>query len=102
MLLPVSGDAIIVLVGLGVYLATCLVTRHALTWAWALLPGLVFAVALEAWEIWDHYRLAGLAKHGTSSLLAVSLRHAKDVLLFNLGPVAVFLSAHLLERLTRS
>lgn len=101
MVLPLSADAIMILAGLGVYLATCLVTRHALTWGWALLPGLCLILAVEAWEIWDYHRLAGLARQGPQGLLAIMARHARDVLVFNLGPVAVFVAAYLLERLTR-
>ena len=88
-----------ILVGLGLYLATCLITRHALTWAWALVPGLCLALVLESWEVWDHYRLAGLAKAEARDLLAIALRHAKDVLIVNLAPIAVFLAAHVLDRL---
>lgn len=101
-MLPLSADAIMILAGLGLYLATCLVTRHALTWSWALLPGLCLILAVEAWEIWDHYGLDGLARQGTQGLLAILGRHARDVVVFNLGPVGVFAAAYLLERLARS
>ena len=101
MLFPLSGDAVLVLVGLGAYLATCLVTRHALTWGWALMPGLVLVLALEAWEVWDHYRLAGLSRTGPMGLLEIAARHSRDVLIFNLAPVAVWASANLLDKLVR-
>ena len=99
MLLPLSGDAVMIFAGLGIYLATCLITRHALTWGWALVPGLCLAVAVETWEIWDYYQLAGLAKVGPQGWLEVAARHAKDILIVNLGPVAIFLSAHALKYL---
>lgn len=101
MLLPLSGDAVMVFVGLGAYLATCLVTRHALSWAWALVPGLVLAVALETWEVWDHYRLVGLARSGPLGLLEIAARHSRDVLIYNLAPFSVWASAYLLERFAR-
>ena len=37
--LPLSADAILLLLGLLCYLATCLAFRRPLTWAWALLAG---------------------------------------------------------------
>lgn len=102
MLLPLSGDAILILAGLCVYLATCIITRHALTWAWALVPGLCLALVLEAWEIWDHYGLPGLSRQEPHALFAIVFRHARDVLITNLGPLAVFLAAHLLARIARA
>ena len=101
MLLPLSGDAVMIFVGLGAYLATCLITRHALTWAWALAPGLCLALAVEAWEIWDHYRLVGLARTEREELLAIAIRHSRDILIVNLAPFAVFVTAHVLARFAR-
>ena len=101
MLLPLSSDAILVLAGLAVYLATCLVCRHPLTWGWALAPGVCLAVLLEAWEIWDSYGQAGLAKLGASGLLPVAAEHSSDVLVMNIAPLAVFAAACAMRRFAR-
>jgi len=98
--LPLPSESILILAGLTLYLATCIFTRHALTWAWALVPGLALAMALESWEIWDHYGPEGLAKASLGELAAILGRHARDVLILNLAPLAVFLSAHAIARLT--
>lgn len=98
MLLPVSSDALLVFIGLGLYLATCLIARQPLSWAWALLPGVLIAVALEAWEIWDHYGTRDLLRTEPTDILAILLRHSKDVLVTNLAPGLVVLVALALER----
>ena len=88
-----SPEALLVLLGLVCYLATCLIARQPLTWAWALVPGLCLSIALEAAEVWDHYGAEGLAKAGPGDLAGIVLRHGKDVLVTNLAPVLVFLTA---------
>lgn len=100
-MLPVSSDAILVFLGLGFYLAACLVTRRPLTWAWALLPGFCVSVILEGWEIWDHYGMQGLLKLEARGLVAILVRHSRDVLVTNLAPSLVFLVALSLERLAQ-
>ena len=96
--LPLSADAILLLLGLVCYLGTCLVFRRPLTWAWALLPGLLLALAIEAAEIWAHYGGAGLARAEAGSLAAIVGRHLRDVAVMTLPAVLVFLAAHLLAR----
>lgn len=97
-LLPVSNDALLVILGLGCYLATCLILRRPLDWHWALLPGLTAAFLLESWEIWDHYGADGLAQLAARDVLAMLLRHSGDILLMNAAPFAVYLTARLLAR----
>ena len=101
MLLPLSGDAVLILLGLITYLATCLLTRHPLTWAWALVPGLCLAVALEIWEIWDYYGRTGLSDLGGAGIVPIAVRHSRDILIMNLAPLAVFVAAHILGRIVR-
>jgi hypothetical protein len=101
MVLPLSGDAVLILLGLATYLATCLLSRHPLTWGWALVPGVCLAILLEAWEIWDHYGQAGLAELGRLGFFSVVARHSRDVLVMNLAPLAVFLAAHAVARIAR-
>ncbi len=101
MLLPLSGDAVMIFVGLGIYIATCLLTRHALRWGWALVPGLVLAVAIETWEVLEHYGLPGLTQGGPSGVLEIALRHYRDVVIYNLAPFSVWASAYLLKRFAR-
>lgn len=101
MVLPLSGDAVLILLGLAVYLATCLLSRHPLSWAWALLPALCLALLLEAWEIWDFYGAAGLSELGRRGIVTVVVRHSRDILIMNLAPLGVFLAAHGVERIAR-
>ena len=92
-LVPLSGDVILVVLGLFCFAATLLIARQPPTWAWALLPGLGLALAIEGWEIWDHYGAAGLARASARDLIAILWRHSRDVAVFNLAPIAVFLGA---------
>ena len=94
--LPFSGETLLVLAGLGCYLATCAILRRPLSWAWALVPGLCLSLAIEGWEIWDHWGAPGLAVRG--QVLAILGRHMKDVLVMNLPAVTVFATALWLER----
>lgn len=92
------GELILILLGLGCYLATCLVLRRPLTWAWALVPGLALSLMIEAWEIWDHYGAAGLARSSGGQIAAILGRHLKDIAIMNLPAVAVFAVAVWLAR----
>lgn len=79
--------------GLVIYLATCLLARQPLIWAWALLPGVVLAALFEGWEILDHYGAAGLLRTSARDLAIILARHSRDIAVANLGAGAVFLSA---------
>ena len=96
--LPFPGEVILGIAGLGCYLGTCAILRRPLSWAWALVPGLCLSLAIEAWEIWEHWGAPGLAVRG--QVLAILGRHMKDVLIMNLPAVAVFATALWLERTT--
>jgi hypothetical protein len=96
--LPFPGELFLVLAGLGCYLGTCAILRRPLSWAWALVPGLCLSLAIEGWEIWDHWGAAGLAARG--QLLAILGRHMRDVLVMNLPAAAVFATALWFERTT--
>ena len=89
----ISPETLLVLLGLGCYLATCLIARQPLTWIWALAPGLCLSVALEFAEIWDHYGAEVLAKTPSKDLAVILLRHSKDVLITNSAPLLTFLTA---------
>lgn len=93
--LPFPGETILVLAGMGCYLGTCAILRRPLSWAWALVPGLCLSLTIEAWEIWDHWRVPGLAVRGQT--LAILGRHMRDVLVMNLPAAAVFATALWLE-----
>ena len=97
----VSPEALFILFGLGCYLVTCLIARRPLIWAWALVPGFCLAVALEAVEVWDHYRMRGLLMAEARDIAGIVWRHSKDVLVMNLAPLMVFSTATLLDRMTR-
>ena len=93
---PLPAEALLVLAGLGCYLGTCAILRRPLTWVWALVPGLCLSLAIEAWEIWDHWGGPGVAVRG--QVLGILGRHLKDVALMNLPPAAIVATAHWLER----
>ena len=95
-ILPFSGETYLVLAGLGCYLGTCAILRRPLSWVWALVPGLVLSLAIEAWEIQDHWGASGFALRGQT--LAILGRHLKDVAIMNLPPAAIVAAAHWLER----
>ena len=94
-----SPDTMLVFLGLGCFLITCLIARQPLTWAWALLPGILISIVLESIEIWDHYGIKGFFGEETLNIAAILLRHSKDVLIMNLGPLLVVLVANLLDEL---
>ena len=94
--LPLPGETILVLAGLGCYLGTCVILRRPLTWAWALVPGLCLSLAIEAWEIWDYWGTPGLAIRGQT--LSILGRHLKDAAVMNLPAAAVVVAALWLER----
>jgi len=95
--LPLSGEAILIFLGLACYLLSCLVLRRPLSWAWALVPGLLLAVLLEGLEILNHYGLRGLGGLAPGELAAVVGRHSKDVIVMNLAPALVALAAAFLQ-----
>ena len=88
--LGLSPDAILAFAGLACFLATCLLFGRPLSWAWALLPGLCFALLLEGLEIIDHYGPRGFLALGPARIANVVLRHCRDVLVINLGPLMVW------------
>lgn len=91
--IPVSSDALLVLLGLSIYLVTCLVFRLPFSSSLALLPPLLVSILLEGWEIVDYYGFEGVAASSSSKIMVIVLRHSKDVLVFNLAPVLVCLAA---------
>ena len=95
--LDLSPDLLLALLGLVCFLATCLIARRPLSWAWALAPGICLALLLEVLEIWDHYGAKGLAKTDAAEGLGIALRHAKDVVVMNLAPVLVLCVARFLD-----
>ena len=89
---PVPAPLLFALAGTCLFLATCLVMRRPLTWAWGLLPGLVLSVLLEAWEIREAYGETGVGK---TSVLGIALRHLGDVALVNGLPLLIVVVARL-------
>jgi hypothetical protein len=95
-LVPLQAETLLVLLGLVCHLATCLILRRPLSWLWALVPGLVLAVALEAFEIWQHWLAPGLSLRG--QVLGILGRHLRDVALVTVPPALVAAAASWLER----
>ncbi len=95
--LGLSADAILAFAGLACFLATCLLLGRPLSWAWALLPGLCFALLLEGLEIVDHYGARGFLALGPAGIADVVFRHCRDVLVINGGPLLVWAVAAAVE-----
>lgn len=94
--LGLSPDALLAFLGLGCFLATCLLAGRPLDWAWALLPGLCLGLLIEGLEILDHYGGLGFLALGAAGIADVVFRHSRDVLVMNLAPLLVFGAARLL------
>ena len=95
-ILPFPGELFLLMAGLGCYLGTCAILRRPLSWAWALVPGLVLSLAIEGWEIQDHWGASGFALRGQT--LAILGRHLKDVAIMNVPPAAIVATAYWLDR----
>jgi len=95
---PLSGDAILILAGLVLYVASSLVLRHPFYRPWALLPGLAISIAIEGVDIVDHYGVSAIVTADAKQLLAIVERHARDVLVFNLAPVLIMIAARFVPR----
>lgn len=93
-----SPDVLRLLLGLGLYVATCFVAGRGLGWAWALVPGLSLAVLIEAVEVVDHYGTRVLLESGAREMLTIGLRHGRDVAVMNAIPVMVVVVVNLLSR----
>jgi len=91
-LFPFPAEVWFVLTGLACYLGTCVIWRRPLTWAWALVPGLCLSLAIEGWEIWDHWGGRDVVLRG--EIFGILGRHLKDVALMNLPPAAIVAIAH--------
>ena len=87
--LDISPDVIFVVIGLALFLITCLIVRRPLSWPWALIPGLCVSIIVEAAEISDQYGLHGLTEKNAKDLAVILLRHSRDILAMNLAPLAV-------------
>lgn len=83
--------------GLLTHVALNLLLRKSPFSAWGLLAPLVLGVALEGYEIWDHYRGALLAP-GSDPLLQILLRHLLDVARMLAAPLLLVLAGLVLTR----
>ena len=99
--LGIPPDAMFVVIGLALFLITCLIFRRPVSWAWALIPGLCFSIFGEAAEILDQYGLYGLTEKETKVLATILLRHSRDILIMNLAPVLLVIVANLWFRKSR-
>ena len=73
--------AVLVAVGLASHVALNLVLRKPVTSTWGLLAPLTLGIAIEAYEIWLHYRHIGLLAEGNDPLWMILGRHSLDVVL---------------------
>jgi hypothetical protein len=84
--------------GLVLFLGACVVARQGLSWHWALVPGIMVSLALEGVEIWEAWGPQKLGASSPKDLLAIAVRHSRDVLIMNLAPALVLLAAILIDR----
>lgn len=88
--LGISADVMFVVMGLALFLLTCLIFRKPVWWAWALVPGLCISILIEAMEIRDHYGgFAGLSEQSAKEIAFILLRHSRDILVVNVLPLVV-------------
>ncbi len=93
--LGISPDVVFVAAGLVLFVVTSLIFRKPFAWPWALLPGIIVSIVIEAVEIRAHYGLRGLADQSGSGLAGILLRHSRDFLVMNLAPLTVVIVANL-------
>ena len=60
--------------------------------------GLLTSVAIEGFDIIDHYGVSGVISADAKLLSEILARHAKDVIVFNLAPILVAISARFVRR----
>lgn len=89
---------VLALAGLVAHLALNFVLRKAPASPWGLCAPLLLGIAIESWEIWVHYQAIGFDAPGVDPLAAILLRHALDVTIMLLGPLALVLSGFLASR----
>ena len=85
-------------VGLASHVALNLILKRPVTSAWGLLAPLALGIAVEAYEIWLHYRSVGLFAEGNDPVWQILGRHGLDVLCMLALPSGVVLAEHLASR----
>ncbi len=100
--LGLPPDVMLVFIGLGLFLATSLVARRPLTWAWALIPGLCVSIFLESAEIWGQYGIHGLVEKDAKEIATILLRHSRDILTMNLVPLVVVVVANVWVQISQN
>jgi hypothetical protein len=58
-ILPLTHDALHILIGMGVYLALCLVFRRPIGWRWAFVVVLAMAIGAEVMDMQDDFKVYG-------------------------------------------
>ena len=84
--------AVMATVGLVSFLVLNALLRKPLTSGWGLLGPLIIGTALEAYEIWVHYRGIGLFAQGNDPIITILGRHAFDVVVIAALPVVLVLA----------
>lgn len=92
--LGISPDVMFVIIGLVLFLVTCLIFRKPVSWGWALIPGLCVSIFVETAEIIDQYGLHGLTEKDVKDLVTILLRHSRDILATNLAPFVLVIVAN--------
>lgn len=84
--------------GLASHVAMDLVLKKPVTSALGLLAPLTLGIAIEAYEIWVHYRGVGLFAEGNDPGWQILGRHGLDVLTMLALPLGLVLAGHLSSR----
>ena len=92
--LGIPPDAMFVVIGLALFLITCLIFSRSVSWPWALIPGLCVSIFVEVAEILDQYGLYALTEKETKVLATILSRHSRDILIMNLAPLLLVIVAN--------
>jgi len=96
--LGLSPSLVLVLVGVLSHAALCLLLRAPLASPWGLLAPLGIGLLIEAYEIWEHYKVLGLTAAGNDPVAVILLRHSLDVLKMLALPAALVVGGLLSQR----
>ena len=88
----------LIVLGLIAHVALTALLRKSPTSAWGLLAPLLLGVALEAYEIWLHYKDIGLFAAENDPVLVILARHALDVAVMLTGSLILMAAGLLTSR----
>ena len=96
--LGLPPSAVLMVAGLVAHLALTALLRKSPTSPWGLLAPLTLGLALEAYEIWMHYRTVGLLAPGNDPLWLILARHGLDVMKVLAAPILITIIGRMISR----